>query len=89
MVMRCVLKHHVCLCVLSTAVLAGLALITAQTKVYAKSLNCNGFTNTSASGDPDDPRGDNPNKRIECDGDGRYEGEYGKGYGKYERGTGV
>ncbi|AQX20175.1 hypothetical protein [Bartonella sp. WD16.2] len=46
MVMRRVLKHHVCLCVLSTAIVAGLALITSQ-KVYAQQLrtnmgNCNG-----------------------------------------------
>ncbi|WP_208431835.1 hypothetical protein [Bartonella schoenbuchensis] len=41
MVMRRVLKHHVCLCILSTAVLAGLAFITAQ-EVYAGSQNCNG-----------------------------------------------
>ncbi|ENN90513.1 hypothetical protein m07a_11200 [Bartonella schoenbuchensis m07a] len=81
MVMRCVLKHHVCLCVLSTAVLAGLALITAQTKVYAGSLNCDGIVNTYGTGVPGNPSGDNPNKRIECDGDGRYEGEYGKGNG--------
>ncbi|AQX31208.1 hypothetical protein BscR1v2_012940 [Bartonella schoenbuchensis R1] len=86
MVMRCVLKHHVCLCVLSTAVLAGLALITAQTKVYAKSLNCNGFVNDRASGDPDDPSGDSKTGKIECDGEGRYEKKYGKG--KYERVTG-
>ncbi|AQX31198.1 hypothetical protein BscR1v2_012840 [Bartonella schoenbuchensis R1] len=72
MVMRCVLKHHVCLCVLSTAVLAGLALITAQTKVYAKSLNCNGFTNTYGTGEAGDRSGDNPNGKIECD--GRYGG---------------
>ncbi|ENN91339.1 hypothetical protein m07a_02110 [Bartonella schoenbuchensis m07a] len=70
MVMRCVLKHHVCLCVLSTAVLAGLALITAQTKVYAESLNCNGIANTYGTGVPGNPSGDNPNKRIECDGRG-------------------
>ncbi|AQX30164.1 hypothetical protein BscR1v2_002090 [Bartonella schoenbuchensis R1] len=91
MVMRCVLKHHVCLCVLSTAVLAGLALITAQTKVYAKSLNCNGFVNDRASGEPDDPRGDSETGKIECDGSGRYEGGYGRGNmrGKrYQRVTG-
>ncbi|WP_078690042.1 hypothetical protein [Bartonella schoenbuchensis] len=87
MVMRCVLKHHVCLCVLSTAVLAGLALITAQTKVYAKSLNCNGFTNTSASGEAGDPRGDSETGKIECDGDGVYEGGYGRVSmrGQYQR----
>ncbi|AQX19234.1 beta strand repeat-containing protein [Bartonella sp. WD16.2] len=44
MVMRRVLKHHVCLCVLSTAIVAGLALITSQ-KVYAqlKTENCMGW----------------------------------------------
>ncbi|ENN91334.1 hypothetical protein m07a_02060 [Bartonella schoenbuchensis m07a] len=68
MVMRCVLKHHVCLCVLSTAVLAGLTLITAQTKVYAQSKNCNGFTNPGATGEPGGRKGDNPNGKIECDG---------------------
>nr|CBI82806.1 exported hypothetical protein [Bartonella schoenbuchensis R1] len=48
--MRCVLKHHGWLGGLSTAVLAGLALITAQTKVYAKSLKWKGFTNTYGTG---------------------------------------
>ncbi|AQX30159.1 hypothetical protein BscR1v2_002040 [Bartonella schoenbuchensis R1] len=87
MVMRCVLKHHVCLCVLSTAVLAGLALITAQTKVYAKSLNCNGIANDRASGEPGDRSGDNPNGKIECDGDGVYErGDMGGQ--RYQRVTG-
>ncbi|ENN91922.1 hypothetical protein m07a_01910, partial [Bartonella schoenbuchensis m07a] len=70
MVMRCVLKHHVCLCVLSTAVLAGLALITAQTKVYAESLNCNGIANTRATGKAGDRSGDSDKGRIECDGSG-------------------
>ncbi|ENN92678.1 hypothetical protein m07a_01890 [Bartonella schoenbuchensis m07a] len=70
MVMRCVLKHHVCLCVLSTAVLAGLALITAQTKVYAQSKNCNGIANPGASRPGSDS--DSPKGKIECDGsDGR------------------
>ncbi|ENN91024.1 hypothetical protein m07a_10290 [Bartonella schoenbuchensis m07a] len=68
MVMRCVLKHHVCLCVLSTAVLAGLTLITAQTKVYAQSQNCNGIANSRATGVPGDPSGDSPKGKIECDG---------------------
>ncbi|AQX30168.1 hypothetical protein BscR1v2_002130 [Bartonella schoenbuchensis R1] len=87
MVMRCVLKHHVCLCVLSTAVLAGLALITAQTKVYAKSLNCNGIANDRASGEPGDPSGDSKTGKIECDGDGRYEKKYGRVSigGQYQR----
>ncbi|ENN90510.1 hypothetical protein m07a_11170 [Bartonella schoenbuchensis m07a] len=70
MVMCCVLKHHVCLCVLSTAVLAGLALITAQTKVYAESLNCNGIANTRATGKAGDRSGDSDKGRIECDGRG-------------------
>ncbi|ENN91919.1 hypothetical protein m07a_01930, partial [Bartonella schoenbuchensis m07a] len=72
MVMRCVLKHHVCLCVLSTAVLAGLALITAQTKVYAQSKNCNGIANRGASGEPGSGS-DSDKGRIECDGSGKYE----------------
>ncbi|AQX19231.1 hypothetical protein [Bartonella sp. WD16.2] len=48
MVMRRVLKHHVCLCVLSTAIVAGLALITSQ-KVYAqlKTENCMGLVQDS------------------------------------------
>ncbi|WP_146023823.1 beta strand repeat-containing protein, partial [Bartonella bovis] len=39
MVMRCVFKHHVYLCVVSTALMAGLSLITSHTKAYAES-NC-------------------------------------------------
>ncbi|WP_208541686.1 hypothetical protein, partial [Bartonella capreoli] len=39
--MRRVFNHHVCFCVLSTAILAGLALMTSQTKVYAGK-NCKG-----------------------------------------------
>ncbi|ENN91102.1 hypothetical protein BBbe_10220 [Bartonella bovis 91-4] len=39
MVMRCVFKHHVYLCVVSTALMAGLALITSHTKAYADQ-NC-------------------------------------------------
>ncbi|AQX20267.1 right-handed parallel beta-helix repeat-containing protein [Bartonella sp. WD16.2] len=47
MVMRRVLKHHVCLCVLSTAIVAGLALITSQ-KVYAQAQqNCMGWVEDS------------------------------------------
>ncbi|AQX19257.1 beta strand repeat-containing protein [Bartonella sp. WD16.2] len=46
MVMRRVLKHHVCLCVLSTAIVAGLALITSQ-KVYAQAQNCGGWVQSS------------------------------------------
>ncbi|WP_208541671.1 right-handed parallel beta-helix repeat-containing protein, partial [Bartonella capreoli] len=42
MVMRRVLNHHVCFCVLSTAILAGLALMTSQNKVYAQAQNCKG-----------------------------------------------
>ncbi|OPB29085.1 hypothetical protein BWD121_000900 [Bartonella sp. WD12.1] len=39
--MRRVLKHHVCFCFLSTALLAGVSLIAAQEKVYAQSQgNC-------------------------------------------------
>ncbi|AQX19229.1 hypothetical protein [Bartonella sp. WD16.2] len=65
MVMRRVLKHHVCLCVLSTAIVAGLALITSQ-KVYAQLKtdmgNCNG-----KAGSGDMLQGwDNPSGRIEC-----------------------
>ncbi|MEL6093426.1 hypothetical protein [Bartonella schoenbuchensis] len=56
MVMRRVFNHHVCLCVLSTAILAGLALMTSQTKVYAAQ-NCNGL----ASG------GDKSDQPIVCD----------------------
>ncbi|WP_208431836.1 hypothetical protein, partial [Bartonella schoenbuchensis] len=63
MVMRRVLKHHVCLCVLSTAVLAGLAFITAQ-EVYAGSKNCNGVASPGGGGDGSD----RSNERIECDG---------------------
>ncbi|WP_281388226.1 hypothetical protein [Bartonella capreoli] len=40
--MRRVFNHHVCLCVLSTAILAGLALMTSQNKVYAQAKNCTG-----------------------------------------------
>ncbi|MEL6093924.1 beta strand repeat-containing protein [Bartonella schoenbuchensis] len=50
MVMRRVFNHHVCLCVLSTAILAGLALMTSQTKVYAGK-NCNGLANSREDGD--------------------------------------
>ncbi|AQX19235.1 hypothetical protein [Bartonella sp. WD16.2] len=50
MVMRRVLKHHVCLCVLSTAIVAGLALITSQ-KVYAQQQqNCMGWVEGSETG---------------------------------------
>ncbi|MEL6093424.1 right-handed parallel beta-helix repeat-containing protein [Bartonella schoenbuchensis] len=62
MVMRRVFNHHVCLCVLSTAILAGLALMTSQTKVYAQAKeakNCNGL----AGGGED--KGEEP---IVCDG---------------------
>ncbi|MEL6093450.1 hypothetical protein [Bartonella schoenbuchensis] len=60
MVMRRVFNRHVCFCVLSTAILAGLALMTSQTKVYAAQ-NCKGLTNSGPSGD----KGDQP---IVCDG---------------------
>ncbi|MGL2349574.1 hypothetical protein ACOWKN_05730, partial [Helicobacter pylori] len=61
--MRRVLRHHVCLCVLSTAVLASLALLTDQNKVYA-GLNCTGVANSSGNGSSSD----NNKGRIECDG---------------------
>ncbi|MEL6093431.1 right-handed parallel beta-helix repeat-containing protein [Bartonella schoenbuchensis] len=60
MVMRRVFNRHVCFCVLSTAILAGLALMTSQTKVYAAQ-NCKGLTNSGPSGD----KGEEP---IVCDG---------------------
>ncbi|WP_208431833.1 hypothetical protein, partial [Bartonella schoenbuchensis] len=60
--MRRVLKHHVCLCVLSTAVLAGLALSTAQ-EVYAQSQNCNGVASSGSGGSGSD----RSEGRIECD----------------------
>ncbi|MEL6089667.1 beta strand repeat-containing protein [Bartonella schoenbuchensis] len=62
MVMRRVFNHHVCLCVLSTAILAGLALMTSQTKVYAQAKNCNGVTNGDGQGD------DKSDQPIVCDG---------------------
>ncbi|WP_152023206.1 hypothetical protein [Bartonella bovis] len=40
MVMRCVFKHHVYLCVVSTALMAGLALTSHTSKAYAKDQNC-------------------------------------------------
>ncbi|ENN94023.1 hypothetical protein m02_01810 [Bartonella bovis m02] len=40
MVMGCVFKHHVYLCIVSTAMLAGLSLITSHTKAYAQNQNC-------------------------------------------------
>ncbi|WP_343358098.1 hypothetical protein AAJP84_04310 [Bartonella schoenbuchensis] len=58
MVMRRVFNHHVCLCVLSTAILAGLALMTSQTKVYAQAQNCKGLGGSD----------DNENQPIVCDG---------------------
>ncbi|MEL6093436.1 beta strand repeat-containing protein [Bartonella schoenbuchensis] len=60
MVMRRVFNHHVCLCVLSTAILAGLALMTSQTKVYAAQ-NCKGLAGSSE---------DESDKPIVCDGMG-------------------
>ncbi|MGL2349521.1 hypothetical protein ACOWKN_05455 [Helicobacter pylori] len=71
--MRRVLKHHVCLCVLSTAVLASLALLTDQNKVYA-GLNCNGVANPSGNGSSSD----NNKGRIECDGSGNGKGKDGQ-----------
>ncbi|ENN91106.1 hypothetical protein m02_10440 [Bartonella bovis m02] len=58
MVMGCVFKHHVYLCVVSTAMLAGLSLITSHTKVYAKQQNC-GTVSSDGSGVV--------NKPIVCD----------------------
>ncbi|MEL6093430.1 beta strand repeat-containing protein [Bartonella schoenbuchensis] len=58
MVMRRVFNRHVCLCVLSTAILAGLALMTSQTKVYAAQ-NCKGLAGSS------EDKGEEP---IVCDG---------------------
>ncbi|OPB29065.1 hypothetical protein BWD121_000700 [Bartonella sp. WD12.1] len=50
--MRRVLKHHVCFCFLSTALLAGVSLIAAQEKVYAQSLgNCKGDVDTGSDGE--------------------------------------
>ncbi|ENN90766.1 hypothetical protein BBbe_10410 [Bartonella bovis 91-4] len=40
MVMRCVFKHHVYLCVVSTALMAGLALTSHTSKAYAQAHNC-------------------------------------------------
>ncbi|WP_343358096.1 hypothetical protein AAJP84_04300 [Bartonella schoenbuchensis] len=65
MVMRRVFNHHVCFCVLSTAILAGLALMTSQNKVYAAQ-NCKGV----AGGE------DNGKEPIVCDG-----GKNGTGWG--------
>ncbi|MEL6093452.1 beta strand repeat-containing protein [Bartonella schoenbuchensis] len=59
MVMRRVFNHHVCLCVLSTAILAGLALMTSQTKVYAQPQNCKGLAGSSD--------GDDGKQLIVCD----------------------
>ncbi|WP_343358201.1 right-handed parallel beta-helix repeat-containing protein [Bartonella schoenbuchensis] len=66
MVMRRVFNHHVCLCVLSTAILAGLALMTSQNKVYAAQ-NCKGLANGNQ---------DKGNQPIVCDG-----GANGTGWG--------
>ncbi|OPB29089.1 hypothetical protein BWD121_000940 [Bartonella sp. WD12.1] len=50
--MRRVLKHHVCFCFLSTALLAGVSLIAAQEKVYAGSQgNCKGAVDTGSDGE--------------------------------------
>ncbi|MEL6093429.1 hypothetical protein [Bartonella schoenbuchensis] len=56
MVMRRVFNHHVCLCVLSTAILAGLALMTSQTKVYAAQ-NCNGLASGNGNSQNDSQSG--------------------------------
>ncbi|ENN92912.1 hypothetical protein m02_10120 [Bartonella bovis m02] len=54
MVMGCVFKHHVYLCVVSTAMLAGLSLITSHTKAYAQSQNCT-IANSKGDGVVDKP----------------------------------
>ncbi|ENN90794.1 hypothetical protein BBbe_10290, partial [Bartonella bovis 91-4] len=59
MVMRCVFKHHVYLCVVSTALMAGLALTSHTSKAYAQAHNCgSGRGVGTVSGD---------NKPIVCD----------------------
>ncbi|OPB30090.1 hypothetical protein BWD121_011360 [Bartonella sp. WD12.1] len=51
--MRRVLKHHVCFCFLSTALLAGVSLIAAQEKVYAGSQgNCRVVADGSGNDEP-------------------------------------
>ncbi|WP_343358089.1 NosD domain-containing protein [Bartonella schoenbuchensis] len=70
MVMRRVFNHHVCLCVLSTAILAGLALMTSQTKVYAQAQNCKGLGGGRGGSQTDSESG-----LIVCDG-----GEKGTGW---------
>ncbi|MGL2349642.1 hypothetical protein ACOWKN_06090 [Helicobacter pylori] len=72
--MRRVLKHHVCLCVLSTAVLAGLVLLTDQNKVYAGPQNCKGVANSGGDGE----KSDNNSGRIECDGGSNGNGKDGQ-----------
>ncbi|OPB30018.1 outer membrane autotransporter barrel domain-containing protein [Bartonella sp. WD12.1] len=63
--MRRVLKHHVCFCFLSTALLAGVSLIAAQEKVYAGSQgNCRVAVDTGSDG----------SKPIVCDGSDRLGG---------------
>ncbi|MEL6089200.1 right-handed parallel beta-helix repeat-containing protein [Bartonella schoenbuchensis] len=70
MVMRRVFNHHVCLCVLSTAILAGLALMTSQTKVYAGN-NCQGVVSGDGGSDSQfDP--------IVCDGGSEGSGKNGE-----------
>ncbi|MEL6089661.1 beta strand repeat-containing protein [Bartonella schoenbuchensis] len=70
MVMRRVFNHHVCLCVLSTAILAGLALMTSQTKVYAGN-NCKGVVSGDGGSDSQfDP--------IVCDGGSEGSGKNGE-----------
>ncbi|OPB29068.1 hypothetical protein BWD121_000730 [Bartonella sp. WD12.1] len=50
--MRRVLKHHVCFCFLSTALLAGVSLIATQEKVYAQSQgNCRVVADTGSDGE--------------------------------------
>ncbi|WP_152023195.1 hypothetical protein [Bartonella bovis] len=56
MVMRCVFKHHVYLCVVSTALMAGLALTSHTSKAYAQAHNCgsggSGVVKTISSDQP-------------------------------------
>ncbi|ENN92916.1 hypothetical protein m02_10080 [Bartonella bovis m02] len=54
MVMGCVFKHHVYLCVVSTAMLAGLSLITSHTKAYAQNQKC-GTVSSDGSGVVNEP----------------------------------
>ncbi|MEL6093926.1 hypothetical protein [Bartonella schoenbuchensis] len=82
MVMRRVFNRHVCFCVLSTAILAGLALMTSQTKVYAAQ-NCQGLAGGGS-------RGDDGSGLIVCDGKGKGSGWSGKdGWGELSGGRDI